>query len=163
MCQHYDDRDTAKKFPLTTASEKYFLSPLYKSLSIRTQKGYRSWSQHIIAVFDEMHPDAILSTQVTQFMDVHGESRTAASHERSFISIVMNRGKARGYVSIANPCDSVKPIKGKIQAEQPRYYGDTNHVALLNYFGERRHVIHQAAFRDCESLRIQTARRITAL
>lgn len=106
--------------------DAYFNSPQYRRLKSSTQKDYSNWAVKVRDVFGGMRSDTLTSPHVQLFMDTRGEIHpTAANHEKSLISIAMNWGKARGYVSIPNPCDAVKKIsveKGGRYVEDHEYW-----------------------------------------
>ena len=120
----------------------YFASPDFKNLAPRTRQDYLAWSARLKKVFGAAKPDDITSPDVQFFMDARGGTHpTAANHERSLLSKVFNWGKARGFVTIPNPCSSVKKIKVKTAA---RYIKDDEYVSFHNFL-EKRHPMLLAA------------------
>ena len=80
---------------------------------------------------------------VQLFMDARGEAHpVAANHEKAFLSIVMNWGKARGSSTVANPCD---PVKNYRRDPGGRYVEHDELFAFYDYLLERNHRAHAAA------------------
>lgn len=130
-------------FTLGALLDLYFASPAYtKALAPQTQVDYLQYSQKIRAVFGEMDPNAITSPMVTMYMDARAATKTAANHERGFLSMVMDWGKARGFVSIANPVEAVRPFK---LGQGGRYVEDWEYNAFYDWLEASGHTAHLAA------------------
>ena len=123
--------------------DAYLRSPQYAGLAAATQRDYRQWSKRIVAVFGEMHPDEITSPLVQMFMDARGaDYPTAANHEKSLLSMVMNWGKARGFVTVANPC---LPVRNCKVTPGGRYVEVDDYLGFYQFLLERGHVMHAVA------------------
>ncbi|MBN8431849.1 tyrosine-type recombinase/integrase [Microbulbifer salipaludis] len=133
-----------KTFTVADLIDNYFSSPQYtKHLKPSTQQDYDRYSKQIRVSFGEMSPDAITSPLVQMYMDARGSQYpTAANRERTFLGIIMKWGKARGFVSIEDPTDAVRPFK-----EEPggRYVEDWEYEAFWHWLGRRGHTVHQCA------------------
>lgn len=139
----YEALSRPRSMTLARVVNQYLASPQYKSLKPATQGDYAQYSNRVVEVFGEMAPDDITSPVVQLFMDARGAKHpTAANHEKSFLSLVMNWGKARGYVTIANPCDAVRACK---TAPGGRYVGIDDYAGFYNYLLDRGHVMHAVA------------------
>lgn len=92
----------------------YCESVQYRKLKPSTQLDYFHYAKKVREVFGQMDVDTVQSAHVQLFMDARGDKHpTAANHEKSFLSIVYNWGKARGFIKAENPCLPVKNIKVK--------------------------------------------------
>ena len=139
----YEALSKSAIFNTNSLLDKYFASPQFIGTRPQTQKDYQQYAVKLRAVFGEMDPDEITSAHVQLFMDSRGAQHpVAANHERSLLSMMLNWGKARDYITISNPCDAVKPIANK---RKNRDYSDADHAALYNYLGSAGHIAHQAA------------------
>lgn len=139
----YEAMHHAPGTTLNDVIDAYFQSPQFSKRQASTQDNYRQYSVRIRAVFGEVNPDEISSPMVQLFMDARGDTYpTAANHERSFLSLVMNWGKARGHLKIANPVDPVKPIETEAGG---RYVEHDEYLAFYDYLLDRGHKAHAAA------------------
>ncbi|MFI2810184.1 tyrosine-type recombinase/integrase [Microbulbifer sp. JSM ZJ756] len=133
-----------KTFTVADLIDNYFSSPQYtKELKPSTQQDYERYSKKIRASFGEMDPNQITSPVVQMFMDARGAKYpTAANRERTFLGILMNWGKARGFVSIEDPTDAVRPFK---EGPGGRYVEDWEYEAFWHWLGSHGHTMHQCA------------------
>lgn len=133
-----------RAFTVADLIDLYFRSPQYtKHLKPSTQADYLRYSQRIRTAFGQGSPDAITSPLVQMFMDARGaEHPAAANRERTFLGIIMSWGKARGMVSIENPCDAVRPMP---EGPGGRYVEDWEYEAFWDWLGTRGHLMHQCA------------------
>lgn len=128
---------------LNDVIEAYFRSTQFAGLAPSTQYDYRQYARRIRNVFGAMVPDTISSPWVQMFMDERGRNYpVAANHEKAFLSILMNWGKARGYSSIPNPCDSVKNYK---RPPAGRYVEHTEYLAFYEHLLAHGNKAHAAA------------------
>lgn len=123
--------------------DAYLRSPQFAERKPATQRDYRQYSVRIRRVFGQVVPDQITSPMVQLFMDARGEAHpVAANHEKAFLSVVMNWGKARGHVQISNPCDPVKNFNRKPGG---RYVEHDELFAFYDFLLARGHRGHAAA------------------
>lgn len=121
----------------------YFCSPQFCRLKPETQKGYQRDKRRLLVAFGAMLPDQVTSIDVQTYVDKCGSVRpTATNHERALLSIIFNWGKARGYTSIHNPVQAVKPVPTKPGGH---YVEDADYLAFYNLLIERKHFMHAAA------------------
>lgn len=139
----YDDLHRSSAITVASVIDAYLKSPQYTQLKPATQRDYLQYSRRVIAVFGAMEPDAITSPHVQLFMDARGEKHpTAANHEKSFLSLVLNWGKARAYMRGANPCDAVRNIR---TTPGGRYVDVEDYFGFYNFLIDRGHVMHAVA------------------
>lgn len=142
--ERYQAGPDQKIFTLADLIDLYFASPQYtKLIKPQTQTDYLRYSQRIRKVFGEMQPDTITSPLVQMFMDARGaEYPVATNRERSFLSIIIKWGKARGFVKIEDPTAVIKKMK---EGPGGRYVEDWEYQAFWQWLGEHRHIMHQCA------------------
>jgi len=142
--ERWQQQSEAKKVTVNVLFDLYFDSPQYvKRLKPSTQGDYLQYSKRLREVFGNMAPDDITSPIVQLFMDARGaETPVAANHERGFLRMVMDWGKARGLVTIPNPVDAVKNIPTDPGG---RYVEDDEYEAFWRFLGENGYIMYQSA------------------
>ncbi len=128
---------------LDNVLDQYFRSPQFALLKPATQSDYLQYAVKVRAVFGQALPDAITSPDVQRFMDLRGANYpTAANHEKAFLSLAMNWGKARGYCSIPNPCQAVRSCRTQAGG---RYVSHQEFHSFHQFLIDRGHPMHAAA------------------
>ena len=139
----YDNFVRPRAVTLDNVLDQYFRSPQFALLKPATQSDYLQYAVKVRAVFGQALPDAITSPDVQRFMDLRGANYpTAANHEKAFLSLAMNWGKARGYVSIPNPCQAVRSCRTQAGG---RYVSHQEFHSFHQFLIDRGHPMHAAA------------------
>ena len=122
----------------------YLQSPAYTHhISRQTQTDYLRYANKIRAVFGAMLPDAINAPTVQLYMDMRGKDYpTAANRERTFLSILLKWGKARGMVTTEDPTLAVKPLK---EGQGGRYVDDKDYTGFYDWLEQGGHTAHLVA------------------
>ena len=162
--------DAMKRDPDITVSvmiDSYFRSPTFIRLAASTQENYQQYAKRLHIAFGEMLPDNVTSVHVQAYVDKCGLERpTATNHERAFLSLLFNWGKARGFCTIANPVDAVSAVPTEPGG---RYVSHEDYLAFHEFLLTRKHPMHAAAMeiaylcgsRQQDVLRLMRARPAT--
>ncbi len=89
----------------------------------RTQIDNLKELDRLLAVFGEMHIDAIKPKHVRQYLTLR-KAKVRANREKALLSHIFNFARERGYTDLPNPCHG---IKGNKETGRDRYVTDAEY------------------------------------